>query len=145
MKKIKPVIILMLVLSIIGLLVSVYLTATHYAGTTPECSLIAGCETVTTSSYSAIENVPISVFGILFFSAALLVSGMFLHTHHKRFLHLLTAFLAVGAAISLILFYIQIFILDAICMYCVIVDSITIVLFVLVLIAQKLTSQRKIW
>ena len=127
----------MLALGIIGLLVSVYLTATHYAGTTPECSLVAGCETVTTSSYSAIGTVPISIFGILFFASVILMLGMFLHTARREFLHLLAVLLAVGAAISLFLFYIQIFVLDAICMYCAIVDSITIVLFVLILIIQK--------
>ena len=137
MKTTNPIVILIIALSVVGLLVAVYLTATHYAGVSPECSVVAGCEIVTTSEYSAIGSVPISVFGILFFTATLVMLGMFLHTARRQFLHLLAALLAVGSAISLMLFYIQIFVLDAICMYCAIVDSITIVLFILILIAQK--------
>lgn len=137
MKKIKPIVIIAVALSVAGLLISVYLTATHYAGTDLICPTGGGCETVTTSEYSVIESVPISAFGILFFATVLFVLGVFLHTARKQALHLLAAFLAVGSAISLMLFYIQIFVLDAICMYCAIVDSITIVLFALILITQK--------
>ena len=52
-----------LVLSLIGITDSVYLTVHHYTAEPVPCSIVAGCEQVLTSSYAEISGIPLAAFG----------------------------------------------------------------------------------
>ena len=52
-----------LVLSLIGITDSVYLTVHHYRAEPVPCSIVAGCEQVLTSSYAEISGIPLAAFG----------------------------------------------------------------------------------
>jgi len=127
----KRVVWLMLALCVIGFFVALYLTFQHYTGGTPDCSLVQGCEVVTTSEYATIFGVPISLFGALYFFALTIVLFAWLQ-HGKRAFDAVAGILVIsGSIIACILIGIQIFVLDAICLYCMTADSISIVLLFL--------------
>ncbi len=104
----------------VGLLDAVYLTANHIIqGMTP-CSLLEGCEIVTSSVYSTLGGVPIALFGAIFYGVVLVLVLYSLESGKVGALTL-AAYLAVPAfVISLGLLAIQAFILQAFCLYCLI-------------------------
>lgn len=106
----------LLALSVIGLFDASYLTYHHYSGTKLICNLTHGCDTVLTSQYATIFNVPIALLGVLFYFAVLLVTLYSLQENiMKRTLLLLGA---VGFGTSLGLVFLQAFVIHAWCQYC---------------------------
>ena len=120
----------MVALSIVGFFVATYLTLTHYQGVAPTCA-IGGCNTVITSEYAVQFGVPISLFGAAYFLALIGLLVGFLQ-HHKKMLELLAGMMiTAGAILAVVLILIQVKVLDAICQYCIISDSISIILLFL--------------
>jgi uncharacterized membrane protein len=105
----------MIVLAAAGAGVAAYLTWVHYADVSPICATGGGCETVQKSSYSEIAGIPVAMLGLggyIAILATLLVRG--------EATRLWTAALAlVGAGFSAYLTYLELFVIDAICQWCV--------------------------
>ena len=103
------------VLAVVGLGIAGYLTYVHYAGIHVLCAASGGCETVQTSSYSKLAGVPVPVLGLIGY-AGILVS-LFVPGDAGR---LATAGLAlVGFGFSVYLTYLEVFVIKAICQWCV--------------------------
>jgi len=109
-----------LLIAIVGLGVSVYLTVEHYtASTTLACpeNAVLNCQKVTTSKWSHVGPIPVAVLGLVYFvvMAALCLPAAW------RLRALLTARVAaagLGVAVALVLVWIELFKVDAICLYC---------------------------
>lgn len=115
----------------VGLLDSIYLTANHIIqGKTP-CSLLEGCEIVTSSVYSTFLGVPVALFGAIFYGLVLILVLYGLDSG-KATPFVLAAYLAMPAfIISLGFLAIQAFILEAFCLYCLVSILSSTTLFVL--------------
>jgi uncharacterized membrane protein len=101
-----------------GVAVAGYLTWAHYADATVVCVTGGGCETVQESSYAEIAGVPVALIGLLGY-AALLV----LIVWDAPMARLGAATLAfVGLIFSGYLLVVQVFVIDALCTWCVIND-----------------------
>jgi len=98
-----------------GLGIATYLTVVHYSGGDPVCAVAHGCATVQQSDYAALAGVPVALLGVLGYLgllAALIVDG-----ENGRSA---AAFLALGGlGFSVWLTYVEVGILDAICIWCV--------------------------
>jgi uncharacterized membrane protein len=98
-----------------GLGIATYLTVVHYAGGEPVCAVAHGCATVQQSDYAALAGVPVALLGVLGYLgvlAALARDGEAWRTA--------AAFLSLaGLAFSGWLTYVEVGILDAICIWCV--------------------------
>jgi uncharacterized membrane protein len=99
-----------------GVGVASYLTYVHYAGLQPFCAGGGhGCERVQSSSYARLGGIPVALVGLagyLAIAAALLAPG-----ERAR---LAAAALAVsGFGFSAYLTYLELFVIDAICQWCV--------------------------
>ncbi|HEX6024131.1 MAG TPA: vitamin K epoxide reductase family protein [Solirubrobacter sp.] len=102
-------------LALAGLAIASYLTVVHYAGGEPVCAVAHGCATVQKSDYATFLNIPVAVIGMLGYLAIL--ASLVRDTETSR---TLTAFLAIGGlALSGWLTYVEVFELDAICIWCV--------------------------
>ena len=99
-----------------GLLVSAYLTWAHLSGMVPVCAGGSGaCETVQTSRYSEMFGVPVAALGLLAY-AGLLLSAASVGARAALF----GLFVAlVGALFSAYLTYLELFVIRAICHWCV--------------------------
>jgi uncharacterized membrane protein len=128
---------LIILLAFVGFLDATYLTAEHYAGRVPPCSVLSGCETVTTSEYATFLGVPISLFGAGYFLAIVLLAVALMQTHRRTVLYAGAALAGGGFVAALVLFYLQLFVLEAICLYCALSDSISIILFILFMLLLK--------
>jgi uncharacterized membrane protein len=110
-----------LVLSAAGALVAAYLTWVHYAHGVPVCiGGSGGCERVQSSHYAELGGVPVAAIGLAGYVATLgvlLVRG--------RTALLVGAFLVlVGLGFSAYLTYLQLFVIDAVCEWCMASDAV---------------------
>lgn len=124
----------MLLLATAGFFVAVYLTVEHYLGQVPACSFLSGCEVVTTSEYATIGPFPISLLGAGYFLTVWASLLALLQTGRSAFLTIVGIFTAMGALVAVGLLYLQVFVLEAVCIYCVTSDSISLLLFIFFLL-----------
>ena len=109
------------VLAIAGMGVSAYLTYSHYGDQTIMCAGLSGCEAVENSEYSTILDIPVALLGMVF-SAGLLALVL------ARLARLpladewapLAAFSMslVGVAFAAYLTYLELFVIEDICIWC---------------------------
>ena len=131
---------LLAALAVAGLLVSAYLTWTHLRSVTPVCvGGSGGCETVQTSRYSEILGVPVAALGLLAY-AGLLASAL-LRDEIWVFGGLFVAL--VGVLFSGYLTWLELFVIRAVCQWC--VASALLMVGALVLAALRTGRSKKRW
>lgn len=117
--------------AVAGLGVAGYLTAARAAGDDPVCVIGGGCSTVQDSEYAELAGVPVAVLGLVAYATLLvaaLVAGAL-----GRALGLFTA--VVGVGFSAWLTYVELFVIEAICAWC--VASAVLIVLALVLAAAR--------
>lgn len=119
--------VLLLILSLAGFFVSSYLTILHYKQIIPPCTIAKGCETVLTSQFSTILGIPIALIGSLFFLTLIFLVLL----NQKRFFRYFKILILLGVLVSVNLFFIQAFVLNAFCQYCLLVEAIILSIFIL--------------
>ena len=124
-----------LVVAGLGLLASAYLTVEHFAGGTtlacPEGATI-NCAKVTTSQWSHIAGIPVALLGLAYYVAvlALLTPRAWAQ---PRLDQVRVVAVGLGVAMVLYLIWIELFRVDAICLWCTAVHVCTVVLLAAVL------------
>jgi uncharacterized membrane protein len=122
--------------AVLGLLDAAYLTFEHYsASTTLACSDTGAinCLKVTTSSYSKVAGVPVALLGLLFFVAmTALCLPVAWRSANRNLRRVRLAAAAVGMLSVIYLVWVELFKVDAICLWCTGVHVLTFVLFALV-------------
>lgn len=98
--------------------VAAYLTWAHYADTQVVCVAGGGCETVQESEYSEIAGVPVALLGLLSYSVIL---GFVLWDSPLAQLGAATLAL-VGVLFAVYLIVVQLFVIDAVCVWCMVND-----------------------
>ncbi|GAA0589479.1 vitamin K epoxide reductase family protein [Kribbella sandramycini] len=129
---------LVLTLSVLGVVVSAYLTYEHFtAGTTLACpeTGVVNCMKVTSSKYSELLGIPVAVLGLLFFvgMTALSLPALW-RTPSPWPSRLRLAGVVTGVVFVLYLVWAELFRINAICLWCTVVHGLTLVLFALVVI-----------
>ncbi|TAJ98741.1 MAG: vitamin K epoxide reductase family protein [Candidatus Manganitrophaceae bacterium] len=126
----KIILALLLAASLIGFVDAAYLTAKHFLGVPPPCGRFGGCETVTTSEYATIGGAPLALLGALYYLAVFLSVIAYLDTRRPGILRMTAGFTAVGFIASLWFVYLQLFVIKAICPYCMLSAFVSTVLFI---------------
>lgn len=116
----KGVVIALAIIALIGLLDSTYLAIKHYQGAPVICSVIEGCDKVTGSQYATIGSVPVALLGVIYYFGILSLALLSLILINERYLKILALVAPFGFAASLWFVYLQIFVIKAICLYCMI-------------------------
>ena len=110
----------------------------HYSGSLALCIGVGGCETVQTSQWSMIGDVPVALLGLLGYVAILAVAaGRLWRPSPSLDLALFALSLAATAYVAY-LSYVEVFVLGAICPWCVSVAICSVLIFALV--ARELFS-----
>jgi uncharacterized membrane protein len=123
------------VVALIGLADAIYLTIKHYTGEAVPCSIVEGCEQVLTSSYAEIAGIPLAIFGAAayFVAFALAILAAFGSVR---------AWMLFGAQVVLMtiftawLIYLQAFVIEAFCQFCLLSAGTTVTLFLIYLIPK---------
>ncbi len=125
----KIIAIIFLVVSLIGFTDATYLAVEHYRGEIPPCG-IQGCEKVTTSEYSTFLGIPVALFGSLYYLLFFLMSVVFFDTKNKKFLRILSSLSPIGFLMSIYFLVLQLFVIKAICLYCMLSVTTSTILFI---------------
>lgn len=117
------------VAALVGLGISGYLTYVHYADVAPICTGSGSCEKVQDSRYAELAGIPVALLGLAGYVAILATA---LLTGELARMAGTTLALA-GFGFSLYLTYLELFVIDAICQWCVASAATTAVLLGLTL------------
>jgi len=101
-----------------GVIDTTYLTVSHYSGEALVCGAVHGCDLVTTSKYSTVGPVPLALLGMLYYSIIFLSAAAYKETGRGAFSSIFVFLPFFGFFFSLWLVYLQIFVIEAICVYC---------------------------
>jgi uncharacterized membrane protein len=105
----------LLALAILGVLISAYLTWTHFAGLTPVCTGSGeGCKTVQSSRYASVLGIPVALLGLVAYGG--LIFSTILWRETGIYLGFLISL--VGTLFSAYLTYLEIFVIGALCQWC---------------------------
>jgi uncharacterized membrane protein len=108
----------LIVVSAAGVGVASYLTYVHYQPAALICTGSGGCEAVQDSSYAVLVGIPVATLGLAGWLAALALT-----IWNSELARILTAALAVGSlAFVAYLVILQLFVIDAICVWCMVND-----------------------
>jgi uncharacterized membrane protein len=129
-------------LALVGFVDSLYLSYIKLANLTASCSVFGGCEAVNNSRYAVIGGVPVAVVGM----AGYLLILVLLYLDRPgagapdgiRFA--LFGVTLAGTLYSIYLSYIEVFILEAICPFCVLSAAAMLGLFALAAVRLRLGS-----
>ena len=124
------------ILALAGTGIAAYLTYVRATGGSYACTT-GGCEKVQSSAYAEIIGIPVAVIGLVGYvaiGATALVAG--------EAAAVLGAALALGGfAFSVYLLYLQLAVIDAICVWCVASEGVMTVLFALTLVRLRLAAR----
>jgi uncharacterized membrane protein len=133
------------VLALIGFGISMYLTLDHFQGRAPICAAsgFVDCKKVTTSSWSYVFGIPVSLLGLLFYTAMVGINWPTLWRTPARWIAWARLGLAVsGVGFVLYLLAAELLSIKAICLWCTGVHITTFILFVLIVVSFPLMSGR---
>jgi len=137
-----------LALSVLAVGLTAYLTVTHYTDPTalacPDTGIV-NCTAVTTSSWSVLFGVPVALLGLLWAAGMATVNSPWAWRSRVQWLApLRTVMATAGAAMVLYLVYIELFRVDAICLWCTGVHLTAIGLFGVILAARASLSSGRV-
>ena len=118
--------------AILGLLDSAYLLFAYTAGAPLVCNVAHGCDVVRTSVYASFFGLPTPVYGVIFYSL-LAVGALLWAGAERRWLRLPLALLTgSGLVVSGYLTYLEAFVIEAWCLWCVVSAVLSLAAFVIV-------------
>jgi uncharacterized membrane protein len=109
----------MTVLALAGLIIAAYLAATKLLGEAPICGPLRGCEDVAASQYSEVFSVPVAVVGVGFSIVLVGLSVAWWRTADRRALLGAYGLGLLGCFVVAGLTYLELFVIHAVCVYCV--------------------------
>jgi uncharacterized membrane protein len=127
----------LIVVSAVGVGVAGYLTYVHYQPHALICTTGGGCETVQQSKYAVLAGIPIAIFGL-----AAWITVFVLTLWNSELARTLTAALAVVVlAFAAYLVVLQLFVIDAVCVWCMANDVVLTPIFVVLALLRLKTAE----
>ncbi len=120
------------IFSFLGILDSWYLAQHALTNTALYCGIgaLSGCNAVAQSPYSHLFGIPLGVYGVFFYGVVFIASALAYSAPVRRLMQLLFLFGCLGFLMSLYFIGLQLFVIDAICIYCVASFALSVGIFV---------------
>ncbi|MEO6536579.1 MAG: vitamin K epoxide reductase family protein [Candidatus Paceibacterota bacterium] len=131
---------LILVLAFLGLADATYLAHSALTGSALSCgidSVLDGCNVVAQSAHSRVLGIPLAVYGVVFYAFLFMLSGLLLIISKRHFYHALFVVAILGFLSSVYFIGLQIFVIKALCIYCLGSFVISLLIFVCALILYR--------
>lgn len=132
---------LLTLLAVIGLIDALYLSYSAYTATSLVCDIegLTDCNVVAQSAYSRLWGIPLAYLGAAFYVAILVVTLALWRMPSRLMAQALIGFTALGALASAYFLYLQLMVIEAFCIYCLVSAATSFLLLALAVYAfQKL-------
>jgi uncharacterized membrane protein len=131
-----------LAFAVAGFGVALYLTVVHYAHQQIACNGIGDCEYVNSSEYAELGGLPVALIGAGAYASVALLLSLWLLLREENALLVAWGIALAAFAFSAYLTYIELFVIDAICVYCVVSATMATAMFASLSFAVSLRSRR---
>lgn len=125
----RKLVLLLAVLCLVGFIDAAYVSIKQIQGGPLPCAIVTGCDTVITSQYSKIFGIPVALFGAVFYLINIILLVEHFNTGRAHFIGYLTKTALVGFLATLWFLYLQIFVIAALCLYCLVSAAVSLILF----------------
>ena len=130
--------------ALVGFSDASYLSIKNINGEIVTCGALSGCSSVTTSVFSKIFGVPVAFFGVAHYALLFVVLLLLQERKDRRLLLLATVVASVGLVMSSWFVYVQLFVLHAICLFCML-SAVTCTVVMLLLIVGWKMAKEETW
>ncbi len=129
---------LIVVFAFCGLAVSNYIDQSERQGAPLICNVASldGCNIVVTSAYAQLLGMPLATWGILFYTFVFVIAAFELFLMNQMLRWTLQVLAAVGLLVSLYGIYTQVFLIEALCMYCLVSAVVAMGIFIAALFIE---------
>lgn len=129
----------------LGLIDASYLTIKDYTNGGIQCFIFTGCDDVLRSEYNNLFGLPIAAWGAMFYFGMLFLSLLYIDVRKGIILGLIMLGGLTGFIFSLGFIYLQLFVIKAICTYCMFSALTSTTLFLLsVFTARKIKKHQSL-
>ena len=127
-----------------GIGIALYLTVVHFADQPIVCSSIGDCELVNSSEYAKLGGLPVAALGAAAYATMFALAAYALLRGEALALAALWGVAAASFGFSMYLTYVELFVLDAICVWCVASATVATAIFALVSFAAWRSEEREL-
>jgi len=114
------------IVAFLGFLDATYLTVKEYSGENLNCVIFDGCNEVANSEYRLILGLPVALYGVIYYFGILFIGLLYLDDPSRKFPNIfkllsvkfLPIYTLIGFVMTLRFVYLQLFVIKAICSYC---------------------------
>jgi uncharacterized membrane protein len=130
------------IVSLVGLVDSIYLTVEHLSGRSVKCTIVHGCSEVLSSPYASFRGVPLALVGAIAYFIVFSL-GTLAAFGYKSAGRLLPIVVVVMFLTTLWLFYLQAVVIKAFCQFCLLSALVTVVLTILIIFARRIQNRAR--
>lgn len=116
------------ILATLGFADAGFLTINRFSGSVPPCRGGFACETVLLSDYATLGGVPVALLGLAYYTLLLVCLLGYVDSGRIIFLRVLSVAVFFGLLASLYFTYLQIFVIQSLCLYCLVSGGICLLL-----------------
>ena len=109
----------MAILAVGGLIIAGYLLTVRLLGGAPACGPVQGCDTVAASEYATVLGLPVALYGVAFSLALVAATLVWWRRGDRRALYVAYGLGLLGVVAVAYLTYLELFVIHAICIWCV--------------------------
>lgn len=121
---------ILILFALIGLFDASYMTASHFSNSAVYCSLFEGCDVVLASKYATLAGIPIALIGAVYYFFVFAGATIGLITKKESIIRTVARVTTLGFIASLVLVYLQIFVIGSLCQFCMISAATSTLLFI---------------
>jgi uncharacterized membrane protein len=128
----RACVIIILVLAFCGLSDSIYLTQSEVSNTPLICNVenLSGCNIVAASQYAHLFGIPLAEYGEIFYALLFVVAALEIVFLDQLLRRVLQGLSSVGLIVSLYLTFLEIYVIHALCVYCIASAVIALLIFI---------------
>ena len=106
-------------IALAGLAIATYLFVVRVLGEAPACGPVKGCDTVAASEYATVAGIPVALFGVAFSIVLVGACLAWWRRADRRALYVAYGLGLAGIIAVVYLTYLELFVIEAICVWCV--------------------------
>ncbi len=139
-------VVLILLFAFFGLSDSIYIAQNEANNSPLLCNVnnLSGCNIVATSQYSYLFGISIAEYGVAFYAFIFVIAALELAVFDRMLRRVLQVASLIGVVASAYLTFLEIFVIHALCIFCLVSALIALVVFIFASLIEPVRENRRI-